>query len=283
MKSTILIVDDDIVSRKILKKYFFEQFDCLEAGDGKEALDIIYSGVFDIKLMLLDLSMPKLTGFEVITSLIKKSKNNFPTVVMTGDNDLDDQLKAFELGINDYISKPFNQDIVYERVMSVYNEFENNKKLKMKLNHSELFTYIPKIFDESDTIEMINAELNAIGSKNVTLLLFKLEGLKTISREYGALISNHIIKLVRIVIANNFSHPDIVGKIAEDEIVVYIKEDITDDEIADKMNVVLTAINSDSIISSPTKLLINSYSANADKNTRNFDMLKENFEVCIKY
>lgn len=275
MKGTILIVDDDPISRKILKKYFSDYFECVEAKDGKEALDVISSGVFDIDLMLLDLVMPEYDGFSVMWKLKKEKKNNFPTIVITSTHDLNSQLKAFELGVSDFINKPFNKDVVYERVMSVFNDYKRDITLSVnkKMKHNFSIGDFPKKYSKEIAIDLINSELEVLGPNIGILFLFELEGFDKIKKEYGPLISNHIIKLVTDVVINNYRSSDIVGTVAENKIIVYAKNDISDDNIRKKIDRIMNAISSDSIIASPASLQINLYTAKADNTTGDFDRL----------
>lgn len=275
MKGTILIVDDDPISRKILKKYFSNYFKCVEAKDGKEALDIIFSDVFDIDLMLLDLVMPEYDGFSVMWKLKKEKRNNFPTVVITSANDLDSQLKAFELGVSDFINKPFNQDVVYDRIMSVYNDFKRDISMSVnaKMKHNIVVGDFPKNYKKEDAVELINGELDAIGANVGILFMFELEGFQSIKKQFGPLISNHITKLVTSIIMNNFRSSDIVGAMDEDKIIVYTKNDISDYNIDEKLEKIITTINADSIIAAPSDLKLKHYIAKANIDTGNFDNL----------
>jgi len=281
MKGTILIVDDDPISRKILKKYFSDFFECVEAKDGKEALDIIFSGVFDIDLMLLDLVMPEYDGFSVMWKLKKEKRNNFPTIVITSTHDLNSQLKAFELGVSDFINKPFDKNVVYERVMSVFNDYKRdiafpvNKKMK----HNFSIGDFPKKYKKEVAIDLINSELEVMGANIGILFLFELEGFDKIRDEYGPLISNHIIKLVSDVIINNYRSSDIVGMIADNKIIVYTKNDISDDNIRKKVDKIMNAISADSIIAAPAKLKINLYTSKADNDTGDYNKLYSSLTI----
>lgn len=88
----------------------------LEAGDGEEALDIFY-GTKDIALILLDVMMPKMSGWEVCREVRENSK--VPIIMLTAKGDESDELQGFELGVDEYISKPFSPKILVARVEAI--------------------------------------------------------------------------------------------------------------------------------------------------------------------
>lgn len=110
----ILVVDDEIRMRKLVRDFLVKKdYIVLEAGDGEEALEIFYKHN-DISLVLLDVMMPKLDGFSVLKEIRKVSK--VPVIILTAKGDEADELRGFELGVDEYISKPFSPKILVARV-----------------------------------------------------------------------------------------------------------------------------------------------------------------------
>ena len=102
----ILVVDDESRMRKLVKDFLTKKnFQVLEAGDGEEAMDIFYKEK-DIALLILDVMMPKMDGWEVCREIRKNSK--VPIIMLTARGDERDELLGFELGVDEYISKPFS-------------------------------------------------------------------------------------------------------------------------------------------------------------------------------
>lgn len=110
----ILLVDDEARMRKLVKDFLVKKgYIILEAGDGDEALEVFYKNN-DISLILLDVMMPKLDGFSVLREIRKVSK--VPVIILTAKGEEEDELKGFELGVDEYISKPFSPKILSARV-----------------------------------------------------------------------------------------------------------------------------------------------------------------------
>ena len=113
----ILVVDDETRMRKLVKDFLsIKGFIVLEAEDGEEALKIFDSNK-DIKLILLDVMMPKLDGFETLEVIRQYSK--VPVMMLTARSEERDELKGYKLGVDEYITKPFSPKILVARVEAV--------------------------------------------------------------------------------------------------------------------------------------------------------------------
>ena len=116
-KLKILVVDDESRMRKLVRDFLVcQDYEVLEAGDGEEALDIFYA-TKDIALIILDVMMPRLTGWEVCREIRENSK--VPIIMLTAKGDESDELQGFELGVDEYISKPFSPKILVARVGAI--------------------------------------------------------------------------------------------------------------------------------------------------------------------
>lgn len=113
----ILVVDDESRMRKLVKDFLVKkQYKVLEAGDGEEAIEVFF-GNKDISLIILDVMMPKMDGWEVCKEIRKFSK--VPIIMLTAKSEENDELKGFELGVDEYISKPFSPKILVARVDAI--------------------------------------------------------------------------------------------------------------------------------------------------------------------
>lgn len=113
----ILVVDDESRMRKLVRDFLVKKdFEVLEAADGEEALDVFY-GEKDIALVILDVMMPKLNGWEVCREIRENSK--VPIIMLTAKGAESDELLGFELGVDEYISKPFSPKILVARVEAI--------------------------------------------------------------------------------------------------------------------------------------------------------------------
>lgn len=113
----ILVVDDESRMRKLVKDFLVKkQYKVLEAGDGEEAIEVFF-GNKDISLIILDVMMPKMDGWEVCKEIRKFSK--VPIIMLTAKSEENDEIKGFELGVDEYISKPFSPKILVARVDAI--------------------------------------------------------------------------------------------------------------------------------------------------------------------
>ncbi|BFH69874.1 DNA-binding response regulator [Paenibacillus dendritiformis] len=112
MSRTILIVEDEQILREIMKDYLFnEGYEVLEAGDGKQALSLFHE--HEVDLIILDIMLPELDGWSVCQRIRKAS--NVPIIMLTARADEDDTLLGFELGADDYVTKPYSPPILLAR------------------------------------------------------------------------------------------------------------------------------------------------------------------------
>ena len=113
----ILVVDDESRMRKLVKDFLVrENYEVLEAADGEAALDIFYREP-DIAMLILDVMMPGQNGFEVCREVRESSK--VPIIMLTAKGDESDELNGFELGVDEYIAKPFSPKILAARVGAI--------------------------------------------------------------------------------------------------------------------------------------------------------------------
>lgn len=113
----ILVVDDESRMRKLVRDFLARKgYQVLEAADGEEALSVFYENK-DIALILLDVMMPKRNGWEVCRTIREQSK--VPIVMLTARGDESDELRGFELGVDEYIAKPFSPGILVARVEAI--------------------------------------------------------------------------------------------------------------------------------------------------------------------
>lgn len=123
----ILIVDDEARMRKLIKDFLKQKgYMTLEAQDGEEALKIFDENRNKIRLILLDVMMPKLDGWSVLRQIRQESK--VPIIMLTARGEEQDELFGFELGVDEYISKPFSPKILVARVEAILKRTGKNEK-----------------------------------------------------------------------------------------------------------------------------------------------------------
>lgn len=123
---TVLVVDDESRMRKLIKDFLVQkEFSVIEAEDGEKALEIFNEKQNEIGLILLDVMMPKLDGWSVLRQIRQTSK--VPIIILTARGEEQDELFGFELGVDEYISKPFSPKILVARVEAILNRVRGNQ------------------------------------------------------------------------------------------------------------------------------------------------------------
>lgn len=123
---TVLVVDDESRMRKLIKDFLVQkEFQVIEAEDGEKALEVYHENQKEIGLILLDVMMPKLDGWSVLRQIRQESK--VPIIMLTARGEEQDELFGFELGVDEYISKPFSPKILVARVEAILNRTRGSK------------------------------------------------------------------------------------------------------------------------------------------------------------
>lgn len=127
----ILVVDDEQRMRKLVKDFLVKKgYEVLEAGDGEEAVEIFYENK-DIALIILDVMMPKMDGWETCREI--RHFSQVPIIMLTAKGDEKDELLGFELGVDEYISKPFSPKILVARVEAILRRTNASGEERMEV------------------------------------------------------------------------------------------------------------------------------------------------------
>jgi len=186
--ATILVIDDEFRMRKLIKDFLIaKDYSILEAADGEEALKIYEENFEKINLVLLDVMMPKLDGWSVLRSI--RQASNVPVIMLTARGEEQDELFGFELGVDEYISKPFSPKILVARIEAIL------KRVQGSVSTNKEFDGI-KINEQARTVE--------VDGKEIDLSLREYELLKY-------LLDNENIALSRDKILNNVWNYDYYG------------------------------------------------------------------------
>lgn len=136
MSSKILVVDDESRMRKLVHDFLHRKgYEVIEAENGEQAVDIFCAN-HDLDLIILDVMMPKMDGWQVCREIRKLS--NIPIVMLTAKGDEQDELLGFELGVDEYISKPFSPKILTARVDAILRRTQGTEGELMSMGGIEL-------------------------------------------------------------------------------------------------------------------------------------------------
>ena len=149
----ILVVDDEARMRKLIKDFLVvKNYKILEAGDGEEALEVFEENKDKIKLVLLDVMMPKIDGWTVLRKIRQESK--VPVIMLTARGEEQDELFGFELGVDEYISKPFSPKILVARIEAILKRIYGDKKQVKNLGGIEIDEVGRTVTVDKKTIEL---------------------------------------------------------------------------------------------------------------------------------
>lgn len=153
-RDTILVVDDMEVNRAILCEIFNDHYRMLEADNGRKALEIIEDEKDRLAIILLDIVMPEMDGFQVLENIYQTVMHEVPVMLITGDTTAMPEERGFDLGVADVVRKPFEAHIIRRRVANVVNlwEHKNNLEELVKEQTLQLRQTTNKIIDTLSTV-----------------------------------------------------------------------------------------------------------------------------------
>ena len=152
----VLIVDDEVGIRDVIKEYcLFENFDVLEAEDGEEAIRIIKNNS-DINIIVLDIMMPKMDGYTTLKELRKISTT--PVIMLSARSEEYNKLLSFELGVDDYVTKPFSPKELIARIKAVVSRGTNTNTDKYVYKTLEIDYLGHKVTIDSNEIKLTPKE-----------------------------------------------------------------------------------------------------------------------------
>ena len=184
----ILIVDDEPRIRKLIKDFLVkESYKTLEAQDGEEAIEIYEENEKKISLILLDVMMPKSDGWSVLRQI--RQTSNVPVIMLTARGEEQDELFGFELGVDEYVSKPFSTKLLVARIKAILNRVQPKEK--------QTKSYDGIVID-------VDGRTVSVDGENVDLSLREYELLKY-------LLENENVALSREKILNNVWNYDYYG------------------------------------------------------------------------
>lgn len=224
---TILVVDDMEVNRAILCEIFKDEYRILEADNGRKALELIESEKNRLAVILLDIVMPEMDGFQVLENIYQTVMKEVPVILITGDTTTMPEERGFDLGVADVVKKPFEPHVIRRRVANVVNlwDHKNNLEELVKEQTLRLQETTNKIIDTLSTVvefrDMESGEhINRI--KGFTRILLDYV-IKYYNKEYG-ITQDQKEKIIRASVMHD------VGKIAIPDHILLKPGKLTDEE-----------------------------------------------------
>ena len=238
----MLVVDDVESSRMILSEMFKKDFEIAQAANGVEAWKYIEANHEKISIVLLDLIMPVMNGYEVLRKIRSDDRTKTLPVIVTSQGDAESEQRAFDLNADDFLQKPYNANIMRHRVRnvvahSVVKKLEQEKTMAKKLleierqAHSDFLTGL----DNRTILEKSVGEFFVKSSSyDAVFISLDIDDFKTINDAYGHLTGDDTIKKVAKILSNFFDKKSCVCRMGGDEFGVFVPKKYSKEEL-DKM------------------------------------------------
>lgn len=262
-KSTILIVDDTDTNIDVLLALLGEKYDVLVALDGKSALDIAKKE--EIDLILLDIMMPEMDGYEVCETLKKSYETkDIPVLFITAKTDEDSIEKAYDVGGSDYITKPFKPRELLVRM-------KTQLKLRELINHLDYIATHDEMTGIYNRRQFFNLSIQRFNEskKNLYAVMIDIDKFKVVNDTYGHSIGDKVIKLVTKTISDNLLDGTIFGRIGGEEFTLLCNAD-TEGIVIENVELIRKKIE---------KLKVKSYDGVAVKFTISEGITKANSKI----
>lgn len=233
-KTKILIVEDDLDLSEMLSAYFkVQDYDVLTAAWGKEALDLAQNN--DVSLVMLDIRLPDIDGYEVCRQMrLQRKTQNVPIIFLTEKRDRVDKLQGLELGVVDYITKPFD-------VQELRLRARNAISRAVRQTNSNPVTELP----EAEQAEQRLDEL-LISENPWAVLLIAIKGMSEFHESYGFVAADDVLRAITMMIKNAVREmgesDDFVGHLAPEDFMVIT----TPEKVATLRSRITTRINQSS-------------------------------------
>ena len=276
-KEKLLIVDDSRFQRVVFREILAEKFEILEAVDGKECLEIIKKNGNNIDIVLLDLVMPNMDGFEVLRKRQTiKEFESIPVIALTTSNEISFQTEAFELGANDFIMKPVDARIAISRINNTLESVRHLKEVLEEQNSWKLKSQIDEmthLFNKITTEKMVTSVLSEFSQKKQALIVVDIDNFKSVNDILGHKVGDHIICVVAGVLSSLFRNIDIIGRIGGDEFVVLMRNVPDYNVVTKKAAQLIDLFENKEGLSIPENISVSVGIAFSDDNDRTFSDL----------
>ena len=217
----ILIVDDDSVMLRLASLILSKHYHVVTASSGEEALTIFETEKPD--LVLSDLLMPNMDGYELHRILKERNSETIPIIFMTANEDEDSERRGFDIGVDDYVHKPFKADVLLRRIQNVLRNSNKIRGLKHAVDMDALTGLLNKTASQRKISEF------CLKHKGV-LMLIDLDSFKLVNDLYGHDMGDKILVRFSSLIKETIHASDIAGRMGGDEFIAFC-QDVQDESV----------------------------------------------------
>ena len=222
----VLIVDDNVINRRLLQKILQEQYTVIEANNGQEALDILERETDEISVVLLDIVMPVMDGYEFLDKRQYNYKiSNIPVVVTTQKDGEASEIKALKLGANDFLPKPYNGEIIMHRLANIIALRESAAFLRT-IEHDELTGVYSKDF----FFKKVSEVLLENPQKEYDIIVSDIVNFKLINDTYGTHIGDNLLCKMANIMSCFIPKTILCGRVGADFFAILVEHSADYDE-----------------------------------------------------
>ncbi|MEG2137106.1 MAG: EAL domain-containing protein [Oscillospiraceae bacterium] len=280
----VLIVDDAMVNRAILKKILRHKFEFLEAANGEEAIEVLRSHPNEIDLILLDIAMPVMDGKEFLQYKSKTPElDGIPVIIITVDDSVQQQVSTLSLGANDYIVKPFIPEVVLRRVQNVMDSNHRFKELVEEYNSmseqvkTDLMTGLINRFSAEKMIT--NRLLRTTGT--CVMVMLDIDNFKSLNDSRGHAFGDKVVAVVADKLRSSFRQDDIIARMGGDEFAIFVTDIPNPERVIFKAKTLCKTIGELTVEGSNPHISCSFGIAVSDSQTHSFDALYQNADKAL--
>ncbi len=217
-KSTVLIVDDDEFNIDILEQMLsMEGYDIISVKSGKEALESVKQ--LNIDLILLDIMMPDMDGYEVCKAIKSdKDRSYIPIIMLTAKKDVTDKLQGFDIGADDYITKPFHKEELIARVKSMIRI----KNIQTRFEKISVTDELTDLYNRRYLFQRLEEELSRAKRREgeFSIIMIDIDHFKNINDSYGHQYGDFVLKNLAKIFKSLVRQEDIIARFGGEEFVI---------------------------------------------------------------
>ncbi|MEG1846478.1 MAG: response regulator, partial [Oscillospiraceae bacterium] len=216
-KNKILIVDDNSVNRKILAKILSDDYESIEAENGKEALDILMTHSAELSAVMLDIIMPVMDGYEFLKKIKENERyNNVPIIITTGNSDSENEIKTLELGAWDFVSKPYNAKIIKFRLKNAIDRSQLG--IFNQLKYLAEFDTLTNIYNKSKFFMETERMLKKYSDEDFAFIRLDIDRFQLINSYFGTSEGDRMLMYIasQIMMIETYFEKTTYGRIESD-------------------------------------------------------------------
>ena len=235
-KDTVLIIEDDEINRGILSSFLEDKFNLLEAENGKIGMDVLAANYKKVSVILLDILMPVMNGYDFLQKMSQEKRfKSIPVIILTANNADSDQIRALKLGASDFISKPYNPNIIVNRIEAMIRLRRSFEMLSAAVLDNLTGVYLSQVFfARADQI------LKNYPDVEYDFICTNIESFKVMNSRHGRKTGDKLLQEVASIFKGVLQKHEICGRISADRFAILLRHREFDfyknieDEIAKK-------------------------------------------------